>query len=106
MLTTTFLAAAEHGVFDAIKHAVNAATRPQWFITISCIVFALMFALYKVWTKPAVFAAIFIAFLVGYFGSVADPNFRSIVAKPDNVPISIMVISVMLCIWVAMRRAA
>jgi hypothetical protein len=33
-------------------------------------------------------------------------NFRSIVAKPDNVPITIMVISVMLCIWVGFRRAA
>ena len=37
---------------------------------------------------------------------MADPDFRSIVAKPDNVPITIMVISVMLCLWIAFRRAA
>jgi quinol-cytochrome oxidoreductase complex cytochrome b subunit len=65
-----------------------------------------MFVLYKWWTKPLVFAVIFALFMLGYFGSIADPNFRSIVAKPDNVPITIMVISVMLCIWIGFRRAA
>ena len=50
--------------------------------------------------------ALFILFCVFYFGSIADPNFRSIVAKPDNVPITIMVISVMICIWLGFRRAA
>src|SRR5918999_302909 len=49
---------------------------------------------------------LFVLFLLGYFGSMTDPDFRSIVAKPDNVPITIMVISVMLCIWIAFRRAA
>src|SRR5256885_7819109 len=33
-------------------------------------------------------------------------SFRSIVAKPDNVPITIMVLSVMVCIWLGFRRAA
>jgi hypothetical protein len=94
------------GLFDPLKNAVNAATQPAWFITICCIVFALMFVLYKWWTKPAVAGVMFLLFCVGYFGSIGDANFRSIVAKPDNVPITIMVISVMICIWIAFRRAA
>jgi hypothetical protein len=49
---------------------------------------------------------IFGVFMLGYFGSMGDPNFRAIVAKPDNVPITIMVITVMICIWLAFRRAA
>jgi len=106
MVMDSILAAAGTGPFDAIKHAVNAATRPQWFITISVTVFVLMFLLYKVWTKPAIFTAIFLLFCIGYFGSTGDASFRSIVAKPDNVPITMMVISVMLCIWLAFRRAA
>ena len=106
MIEPVLAAAGSGGVFDSIRHGVNAATKPEWFITISCIVFALMFVLYKLWTRPLVFAAIFGLFCLGYFGSIADPNFRSIVAKPDNVPITIMVLSVMLCIWVAFRRAA
>ena len=44
--------------------------------------------------------------MIFYFGSIKDDNFRLIVAKPDNVPITIMVVSVMLCIWVGFRRAA
>jgi len=106
MLHANLLAAGGGGVFDMIRSAVNAATRPAQFITICCIVFALMFVLYKWWTKPGVFTAIFILFCIGYFGSIADPNYGSIVAKPDNVPITMMVISVMLCLWVAFRRAA
>jgi hypothetical protein len=92
--------------FDAAKHAVNAATKPEWFLTITFIVFVLMFVLYRWWTRPLVFATIFGLFILGYFGSMGDANFRSIVAKPDNVPITIMVISVMICIWLAFRRAA
>jgi hypothetical protein len=100
------LAASEGGFFDPIKHAINVASKPAPFITASIIIFALMIALYKVWTKPAVFWPIFGLFLLGYFGSMGDPNFRSIVAKPDNVPITIMVIAVILCIWLGFRRAA
>jgi hypothetical protein len=106
MIQSLLLAAGEHGLFDPLKHAVNAVTKPAPFMVISMTVFALMFVLYKWWTKPAVFGAIFGLFILGYFGSMGDANFRSIVAKPDNVPITIMVISVMLCIWVAFRRAA
>jgi len=101
-----FLAAGEHGLFDPVKHFVNWLTQAPLFLTLSTVVFVLMFVLYKWWTKPAVFGAIFGLFILGYFGSMGDANFRSIVAKPDNVPITIMVISVMLCIWVAFRRAA
>jgi hypothetical protein len=88
------------------KHFINAATKPYWFISMVCLVFALMFILYKWWTRPAIAGTLFALFLIGYFGSVADENFRSIVAKPDNVPITMMVISVMLCIWLGFRRAA
>jgi hypothetical protein len=100
------LAAADGRAFDGIKHFVNLITKPAPFITLSIVIFVLMIVLYKLWTRPVIFGVIFGAFIIGYFGSMGDPNFRSIVAKPDNVPITIMVISVMLCIWLAFRRAA
>src|SRR5438552_6399661 len=107
MLQNLLIAAAgEHGLFDALKHGVNALTKPAPFMIIAMTVFALMFILYKWWTRPAVFGLIFGLFILGYFGSMGDENFRSIVAKPDNVPITIMVISIMLCIWIGFRRAA
>src|SRR5215218_800356 len=101
----TFLAAGG-SPFDPFKHAVNAITRPAIFLTLCTAVFVLMFVLYKWWTKPLVATVLFVGFCVFYFGSIADPNYAAIVSKPDNVPISIMVITVMLCIWVAFRRAA
>jgi hypothetical protein len=91
---------------ESVQHLVNAATKPYWFMLICAVVFVLMFVLYRWWTKPVVFGAIFLLFCVFYFGSVSEPNFRSIVAKPDNVPITIMVISVMICVWLGFRRAA
>jgi len=100
----TILAAG--GFWDVIKGAVNAATKPEWFITVACAIFALMFVTYKWWTKPGVFTVIFLGFLLAYFGSMGDSNYKSIVAKPDNVPITIMVISVFFCIWLGFRNAA
>jgi hypothetical protein len=91
---------------EPVKHFINAATKPYWFILLSVGVFCAMFLLYKVWTRSAVFWTIFALFCLFYFGSIADENFRSIVAKPDNVPITMMVISVMLCIWLGLRNAA
>jgi hypothetical protein len=100
------LAAGSGGPFDGIKHLINLVTKPAPFITLTIIIFILMIVLYKLWTKPIIFGVIFFGFVIGYFGSMGDDNFRSIVAKPDNVPITIMVISVMLCIWLGFRRAA
>ena len=91
---------------EPVKDFINWLTQPSLFLTICTVVFVLMFVLYKWWTKPVVFWTIFVLFCVFYFGSIADPDFKSIVAKPDNVPITIMVITVMLCIWFAFRRAA
>src|SRR2546423_1812319 len=92
--------------FDHVKAFINWLTQPAYFLTLCGVVFLLMFVLYRWWTKPVIFWTIFTVFMLGYFGSTADANFRSIVAKPDNVPITMMVISVMLCIWVGFRRAA
>src|SRR5262245_41732837 len=104
MMLSGILAVGSGGPFDGIKHLVNLATKPAPFITLT--IFILMIVLYKLWTKPIIFGVIFFGFVIGYFGSMGDENFRSIVAKPDNVPITIMVISVMLCIWLGFRRAA
>src|SRR4051794_26905501 len=92
-ITTSLIAAAASGFTfppTFVKDAVNFAAKPQYFITLATLVFALMFVLYKWWTKPLVFGAIFTLFCIFYFGSTADENFRAIVAKPDNVPITMM----------------
>src|SRR5687768_9340401 len=91
---------------EPVKDLINWLTEPSKFLSICTLIFVLMLVLYKWWTKPLIFWTIFVLFCVFYFGSIADPDFKSIVAKPDNVPITIMVVTVMLCVWVAFRRAA
>ena len=102
----SLLAAVSHDPLAPLKGFINWLTQPAYFLTLSTLVFVLMFVLYKWWTKPVVAGVLFALFLLFYFGSMSDPNFRSIVAKPDNVPITIMVITVMFFIWVGFRRAA
>ena len=106
VLLNILAAAGERSIFDPFKEFVNWLTQPALFLTLTTLLFVLMFVLYRWWTKPVVATVLFVLFIVGYFGSIGDPNFRSIVAKPDNVPITIMVISVMICLWLAFRRAA
>jgi hypothetical protein len=108
MSAMAFIAAAGGFTFppEPVKDFINWLTQPSLFLTLSTLIFVLMLVLYKVWTRPLIFWAIFGIFCIFYFGSVADPDFKSIVAKPDNVPITIMVLSVMLCIWIGFRRAA
>src|SRR4051794_7559446 len=105
-MTLDLLVAAGRRPFEPFKHGVNLVTQPYFFLPLSMLIFVLMLVLYRLWTKPLVAGTLFLLFLVFYFGSVGDPNFREIVAKPDNVPITIMVISVMVCIWLGFRRAA
>ena len=100
------LGAGDGGFFGGVKAFVNWLTQPSYFLTLTTVLFVLMFVLYRWWTKPKIFAVIFGVFLLGYFGSMADANFRKIVAKPDNVPITIMVITVFYFLWISFRRAA
>jgi len=105
-MLTTVIAAGSASPWTLFMDAVNWATQPQYFLTLSALLFAAMLVGYRLWTKPAAFAVILVLFCAFYFGSMANANFRSIVVKPDNVPITIMVLSVMFFLWVAFRRAA
>ena len=56
------------------------------------------------WTRRA--GLIMLAAALGFFGlSLLDPDFRQIVAKPDNVPIVMMVFLVGFFVWFAMSKA-
>jgi hypothetical protein len=89
------------------RHDINALTAPEKFLPIAMAVFVLMLILYRKWTKPVIATILFLGFLLFYFGSTAmDSNFNSIVTKPDNVPITMMVIAVMCFVWLGFRKAA
>jgi Cytochrome b(C-terminal)/b6/petD len=89
---------------DLIRHAINVIALPQFSFTLSVVLFILMLRAKRLWTKRG--GLILLAVGVAYFlVSLLDPNFRSIVAKPDNVPIVMMVFLVGFFVWFAMSKA-
>src|SRR5947208_16751186 len=96
----------EAGFWDKFQNVANLLSQPSYCVTLATIVFVLMLVAYKFWTRPALAALLLVGFCAFYFGSMANKDYRATVTKPDNVPITIMVLSVMVCLWVTFRRAA
>ena len=91
-----------------VKGIVNALSVPEISLTFFFLpLFVLMLVGYRRWTKPKVALGLLVIFCVFYFGSlVIDHNYLLIIQKPDNVPITIMLLSLALCLWMAFRQAA
>ena len=92
----------------AIKEWINQYSVPQLslpFFFFPIFIFLLLF--YKQWTRPKVALVLLILFCVVYFGSMLiDENYFIILAKPDNVPITMMLLGTGFCLWIALRQAA
>ena len=71
---------------EAVRDFINVLSYPWWSFTLSLVLFWLMLRSKKLWTKKG--GVLLFAGLTVFLGaSVIDPNFRLVVAKPDNVPI-------------------
>jgi hypothetical protein len=93
--------------FEGFKNLVNYWSQPQYSLPIFTALFVLMIVMYRKWTRPVVAGALLLAFVVFYFGSMLiDFNYFLIIAKPDNIPITLMLLLVGFCLWVAFRQAA
>ncbi|MFP5285081.1 MAG: hypothetical protein ACLGI9_05020, partial [Thermoanaerobaculia bacterium] len=92
------------GPMEGIKHFVDVLAYPYWSFTLSLIAFYFMLRSRSLWTKRAglILLAVGVAFFVV---SLLDPDFKSIVAKPDNVPIVMMVFLVGFFVWFSMHKA-
>ncbi len=90
---------------ELLKDAIDFLAYPTWSFTLSVILFVLMLRSRSLWSKKgglALLAASVAFFLLSLF----DPDFFQIVAKPDNVPIVMMVFLVGFFVWFAMYKAA
>src|SRR3972149_3721862 len=85
---------------EAFKEWVNKASVPELSLSFFFLpLFVLMIVYYRQWTRPGVAGMLLLVFCAVYFGSMfIDTNYRAIVAKPDNVPITMMLLSTMFCI--------
>lgn len=98
--------AAANTFLDAFQRVANFLFQPQWFFVLSTLALVAMVWGYRRWTRPRNAALVFLLLGLFYFGSLFDRDFRAIVAKPDNVPITLMVFGTLFFMWIALRRAA
>jgi hypothetical protein len=89
---------------ESIKNLINWLSGPTVLFTIATVGFIFSLRYPKVWTKRNA-AIAFGAITVFYVLSMFDPNFLLIVAKPDNVPITIVLYLVAFLTWYAMYQA-
>lgn len=90
---------------DLIKNAVDWATSPTLYFIEFTLAIVLVLRFRAFFTKKSVIVAFFAvstAFMVFAFG---DPNFNRIITKPDNVPIIILLATVIFFSWLSLRRA-
>lgn len=92
--------------FDGIKHAINTMCQPAPFLVISVVGLAVFLIWYRTLTKPAVAGPLAAVALIAFVASCFDPNFLKIIAKADNVPIVIMMVTVSFVLWLSFRQAA
>jgi hypothetical protein len=89
---------------EPIKDAINFLSYPQWSFTLSLVLFALMLRSKRLWTRAGGLVLLAVGTLL-FLVSMLDPNFFQIVAKPDNVPIVMMVFLAGFFLWLSMHKA-
>jgi hypothetical protein len=95
-----------HGpLFEAFKGLANVLANPWLSFSLASIALMLMLRfrryVFNWWVGLVVIA---LEAAVVRFG-MWDPNFKLIVGKPDNVPITIMLFLSTFCLWLAMTQA-
>jgi len=93
---------------EPVKDVLNAIMQPQYSLPFIFVpIFIIMLVAYRHWTRPKIFFPLLGLFFAGYFGLfLVDNNYRLILEKADNVPITIMIVSTLFFIWLAFRQAA
>jgi hypothetical protein len=92
-------------ISTGITEGVDWLMGPVIYTTLSVVGFALVLIFRRFFVQPQVAWAILNLSLLFGGWAMTDPNFRSIVAKEDNVPISMLIYSVAFFTWLALYRA-
>ncbi|MGF1579022.1 MAG: hypothetical protein ACFCD0_06630 [Gemmataceae bacterium] len=90
---------------SSIKMLIDYLMGPVTYFFLACVAFTVMIIYRKFFTDPIVAWTMLNLSLLLFGWAMTDNNFKSIIAKPDNVPITILIYSVGFTTWLAMRRA-
>jgi hypothetical protein len=88
-----------------MRETIDNLTGPVVYTTLSIIGFIVLLYFRRFFVQPNVAWTILQLSLLFGGWAMTDPNFRSIVAKEDNVPISMLIFSVGFFTWAALYRA-
>jgi hypothetical protein len=89
---------------ELLKTAINWLFEPTRYFLGSALAIVLVLKFRRVFSRP-IFIIAFFAFAALFFAwAWNDPNFNLIVTKPDNVPIIILLSSVIFFSWLALRQ--
>lgn len=89
---------------ESLKSFVNWLAGPTVSFTLSLIAFWALLKFKSVWSKLGGLVMLVVS-VVFFLLAILDDNFREIVAKPDNVPIVMMVFLVGYFVWLSMHKA-
>jgi len=90
---------------EIIENAANWLSEPTRYTLGGAILLFLVLRFRKIAVSPVVFGLAVLG-MVGFFVFAwPDPDFNTIITKPDNVPIIILLASVVFFSWLALRRA-
>jgi hypothetical protein len=88
-----------------IKQMIDAIMNPVSYFVLAVIGFAVLLYFRKFFTDPIVAWAMLNLSLLFFGWAMTDPNFRAIIGKEDNVPITMLIYSVAFFTWLGLRRA-
>src|SRR6516165_7595583 len=93
------------GFTTSVMGALHGQAGPILYSTVSVLAFAALLYWRKFLTRPVVAWTILNISLLAGGWSMTDPNFQLIVAKEDNVPITMLIFSVGFFTWLALYKA-
>ena len=90
---------------DFIKSAANWVSEPTRYSLITTGMLVAVLKWRKALTHPLIFVGVTLASVAFFVFAWDDPNFNKIITKPDNVPIIILLATVVFFTWLSLRRA-
>jgi len=88
-----------------VTRAVDAVTNAITYFVASTVLFVVVLVWRRFFTEPNVAWTIMNLGLLSFGWALTHPDFREIVAKADNVPIVMMIMTVAFFTWLPLRRA-
>jgi Cytochrome b(C-terminal)/b6/petD len=92
-------------VRDAVNAVLSGNRGATIYVSVSMIAFAVVLYYRKFFVNPQVAWAALNLSLIAAGWSITDPNFRAIVTKEDNVPITMLIYSVGFFTWLGLYKA-